>query len=85
MELGSKEHKQLLKRGIHKVAIKTILVSIGLAIFLTVPSLVRENSFSNGLAMAGQAILVVGIVYALTIAFNKYRQVIFPFDEQHRQ
>lgn len=85
MELGSIEHKNLLKKGIHKVAQKTIFLSLGLAIFLNIPIIVRENSFSQILSYTGLTILVVGVVYALMIAFNKYRQVIFPFDKQHNQ
>ncbi len=83
MELGSKEHKKLLQRGIFKVAQKTMLVSVGIAIFLNIPAQVRENTFSQGLSYAGQAIFVIGIVYALVIAFNKYRQIILPFEQQH--
>ena len=85
MEIGSKEHKQVLKKGIHKVAIKTILMAAGLAVFLNIPSLLRENTFSNGLALTGLAILVIGVAYAFLVAFNKYRKVIFPFDEQHNK
>jgi hypothetical protein len=85
MELGSIEHKNLLKKGIYQVAKKTIFISLGLAIFLNIPIIVRENTFSQGLSYTGIAILIVGTIYALTIAFNKYRQVILPFDKQHNQ
>ena len=48
MELGSKEHKKLLQRGIFKVAQKTMLVSVGIALFLNIPAQVRENTFFQG-------------------------------------
>jgi len=85
MEIGSKEHKQALKQSIYKIAIKTILVSLGIAIFFSIPSFVRENDFSLGLALFGQVALIIGVLYALVVAFNKYRQIILPFDEQYKK
>lgn len=72
MEIGSPEHKQLLTKSIVKIAVKTISIGLVIGLFLMFPSLVRENAFSNGLAIAGQAIIFATLIYALGVAFSKY-------------
>ena len=72
MEIGSSEHKRLLTKSIVKIAVKTISIGLVIGLFLMFPSLVRENAFSNGLAIAGQVIIIVSLIYALSIAFSKY-------------
>lgn len=72
MEIGSSEHKRLLTKSIVKIAVKTISIGLVIGLFLMFPSLVRENAFSNGLAIAGQVIIIVALIYALSIAFSKY-------------
>ncbi|CAN8139232.1 hypothetical protein J3998_11390 [Thiomicrorhabdus sp. 6S2-11] len=79
MELGSAEHKQLLRKSIFKVAWKTASIGIFLGILLIIPSLVRENSFSAGLSYAGWAIMLGFISYALIIAWKKYQKVMKDF------
>ena len=84
MELGSPEHKQLLTQGIIKVALKTIFLGFILGVILFIPLLLRENTFSIGVAYLGTAILVVSVVYALSLAWKKYQRIIKPFDETYR-
>ncbi|BBN58500.1 hypothetical protein [Hydrogenovibrio marinus] len=72
MEIGSPEHKQLLTKSIVKIAVKTISIGLVIGLFLMFPSLVRENAFSNGLAIAGQVIIIITLIYAFSIAFSKY-------------
>lgn len=79
MQLGSAEHKQLLRKSILKVAWKTASIGIFLGILLIIPSLVRENAFSSGLAFAGWAIMLSFISYALLIAWKKYHKVMKDF------
>ncbi|BBP44740.1 hypothetical protein THMIRHAS_01130 [Thiosulfatimonas sediminis] len=79
MELGSAEHKKLLRNSILKIAWKTASIGIFLGILLIIPSLVRENSFSNGLAYAGWSIMLAFSSYALFIAWQKYRKVMKDF------
>lgn len=74
MEIGSKEHKQLLMKGILKIALKTIFLGWVLGVLLMVPSFIRENIFSIGLSYAGQTIIWIALIYALAIAYKKYRQ-----------
>ncbi|AZR80815.1 hypothetical protein [Thiomicrospira sp. S5] len=74
MEIGSKEHKQLLMKGILKIALKTIFLGWVLGVLLMVPSFIRENTFSIGLSYAGQTIIWIALIYALAIAYKKYRQ-----------
>jgi len=84
MELGSPEHKQLLTQGIIKVALKTITLGFILGVILFIPLLLRENTFSTGIAYLGTAIIVGSIVYALGLAWKKYQRIIKPFDETYR-
>ncbi|MBD3821792.1 MAG: hypothetical protein IE914_05995 [Thiotrichales bacterium] len=72
MEIGSSEHKRLLTKSIVKIAVKTISIGLVIGLFLMFPSLIRENAFSNGLAIAGQVIIIVALIYALSIALSKY-------------
>ncbi|MGC9386847.1 MAG: hypothetical protein ACP5D0_07875 [Hydrogenovibrio sp.] len=73
MEIGSPEHKRLLRNGIIRVAVKTIFFGWLLGIALMLPSWVRENTFSTGLAYAGLVIIWVTLIYALLIAVKKAR------------
>jgi len=75
MEIGSKEHKALLLNNIIKMSIKTAGLGLAMGIFLILPSLLVLNRFSTGLAYAGQAIIVISLIYALSIAFKKWRAV----------
>jgi hypothetical protein len=79
MEIGSKEHKQLLMKGILKIALKTIFLGWVLGVLLMVPSFIRENTFSIGLSYAGQTIIWIALIYALAIAYKKYRQTFGAF------
>jgi len=81
MELGSKEHKQLLMNGIVKSAFKTAVLGGVIGILLFIPSFVRENTFSMGLVYLGSVIILVSVIYALWIAFKKYQKIIKPFNE----
>ncbi len=74
MEIGSEEHKQLLMKGILRIALKTIFLGWILGVLLMVPSFIRENTFSIGLSYAGQTIIWITLIYALAIAYKKYRQ-----------
>lgn len=74
MEIGSAEHRQLLMKSILRVAIKTMSLGLVVGLVLIIPSWVRENTFSSGLAWLGQAIILVSLVYALVIAIGKYRK-----------
>lgn len=76
MDIGSKEHKQMLTNSIIKIAVKTAAIGLVVGVFLMLPSLLRENTFSIGLAYAGQAIVMLSLVYAIVIAAKKYRQTI---------
>jgi len=76
MDIGSKEHKQILLNSIVKIAVKTATIGFVIGVFLMLPSLLRENTFSTGLAYAGQAIVIFSLVYAIAIAIKKYRQTL---------
>lgn len=76
MEIGSPEHKQLLLKAILKMAIKTVSLGLVVGLILIIPSWVRENSFSSGLAWVGQIIVIGSLIYALVIAVKKYRKTI---------
>jgi hypothetical protein len=76
MEIGSAEHRQLLIKSIIKVAVKTISLGLVIGLFLIFPSLIRENDFSNGLALAGKTVVLVSLIYALVIAYSKYRKTL---------
>jgi O-antigen/teichoic acid export membrane protein len=79
MQLGSKEHKQLLVKGILKVALKTMLLGLVVGVVLILPSFLRENAFSTGLAYLGDAIIIGSMMYAIAIAYQKYLKIIKPF------
>lgn len=81
MELGSKTHKQLLLKGILKVAFKTVTLGLFIGVLLIIPSIFRENTFSIGLAFLGDAVILGTLGYALFIAFKKYQKIIKPFDK----
>jgi hypothetical protein len=61
-------------KGILKIALKTIFLGWVLGVLLMVPSFIRENTFSIGLSYAGQTIIWIALIYALAIAYKKYRQ-----------
>ena len=75
MDINSKEHQQLIIRSILKVSIKTMTLGLVVGLILMAPSFVRENAFSQGLFWVGFSVLVVSIVYALGVAFKKFRMV----------
>lgn len=79
MELGSTEHKRLLRKSIIKTAWKTASIGIFLGVLLIIPSLVRENTFSTGLAYTGWAFILGFSGYAALIAVKKYRKVMNGF------
>ncbi|WP_024852264.1 hypothetical protein [Hydrogenovibrio kuenenii] len=76
MEIGSPEHKRLLTKSIVKIAVKTMTIGLVIGLFLMIPSLIRENTFSIGLALAGQAIIAIALIYALSVAFVKYKKTL---------
>lgn len=80
MDTNSQEHKQLILRSIVKMSLKTMTLGLILSCVLMIPSLVRENEFSMGLFWVGLSFLIVSIVYALGVAFKKYRMVRSSFD-----
>ncbi|QKI88172.1 hypothetical protein [Thiomicrorhabdus xiamenensis] len=79
MELGSKQHKQLLLKSILKVAWKTASIGIFIGILLIIPSIFRENTFSSGLAYSGYAVIIGFVAYAAFIAWRKYHKLIKNF------
>lgn len=81
MELGSAEHKQLLIKGILRVALKTALTGLIIGVLLMVPSIIRENAFSIGLGYAGLGIIIGSFGYASLLAWKKYQTIIKTFDE----
>ncbi len=85
MELGSKTHKQLLLKGILKVAFKTVFLGLFIGVLLIIPSIFRENTFSIGLAFLGDAVILGAVGYAMYIAFKKYQKIIKPFDATYRK
>lgn len=76
MEIGSPEHKQLLRKSIIKMAIRKLTFGTVIGIMLMLPSILRENAFSSGLALTGQIIIAITVVYTLVIAFKKYRNTL---------
>lgn len=72
MEIGSKEHKQMLISNIIRMSVKTMTIGLVIGLMLMTPSLLRENTFSQGLFYAGTAIILVTICYALIIALKKF-------------
>ena len=85
MELGSKTHKQLLLKGILKVAFKTAFLGLIIGILMILPSIFRENSFSMGLAFLGDAVILTAVGYASYIAYKKYQKIIKPFNETYNK
>ena len=85
MELGSKQHKQLLLKGIYRTAFKTLALGLIVGGLLYLPSLVRENSFSMGLAYLGGVIALVSVAYTVWIAYQKFQKVIKPFNRDFNQ
>ncbi|WP_019895024.1 hypothetical protein [Hydrogenovibrio halophilus] len=76
MEIGSDEHRRLLKRGIRQTAIKTFLLGLIPGLMLMLPNLVRDNDFSRGLWWLGLGLIVVSGLYAGAIAYKKARQTL---------
>ncbi len=70
MEIGSPEHKRLLLNSILKMALKTAGLGFTLGVMLMIPSVIRLNDFSSGLALAGQFVIAVSLAYALTVAIK---------------
>lgn len=85
MELGSKQHKQLLLKGIYRTAFRTLALGLIIAGLLSLPSLVRENDFSLGLFYLGAVIALVSLSYTVWIAYQKYQKVIKPFNRDFNQ
>jgi len=85
MELGSAEHKQKLMQGILRVAFKTAMFGLVLGVLLMIPVLLRQNTFSMGLAYAGFAIILGSQVYATLLAWKKYQKIIKPFNDTYNR
>jgi len=79
MEVGSKEHKQLLRKAIFKTALKTFTLGAVIGIMLVIPSLVRENSFSLLMEKIGLSIIAGSFAYASYIAWKKSKSVFRDF------
>lgn len=80
MEIGSPEHRQLLRKAIIQMAIKKLTFGTVIGILLIIPSIVRENDFSTGLAFTGQAVIILTLIYTLVIAVKKYRNTLGKLD-----
>jgi hypothetical protein len=76
MEIGSNEHRRLLKRGITRTGIKTFALGLIPGLMLMLPNLVRDNDFSRGLWWLGWVLIGASALYALGIAIKKYRQTL---------
>ncbi|GKT11401.1 MAG: hypothetical protein ISEC1_P0365 [Thiomicrorhabdus sp.] len=85
MELGSKQHKQLLLKGILRTAFRTSLLGLAVGLFFMIPLLVKVNPFSANLAYLGGAIILISLSYSAWIAVQKYQKVIKPFNETYRK
>jgi len=83
MELGSAEHKRKLTQAILRVAVKTATLGLIIGVIMIIPMLLRQNTFSIGLAYAGFAIILASQVYATILAWKKYQKIIKPFDEMY--
>ncbi|MBN2647486.1 MAG: hypothetical protein JXR44_06855 [Thiotrichales bacterium] len=79
MELGSEQHKRLLRMSIMKVAWKTASIGLFFGFLLIIPSLIRDNPLVNGLALAGYGLMLSFIGYALYIAWRKYQKIFKTF------
>jgi len=79
MELGSKTHKQLLRKAILKTALKTFSLGAIIGVMLMIPSLVRENSFSLLMEKIGLSIILISFAYASYIAWKKSKSVFKDF------
>ena len=75
MEIGSKEHKQLLRNSILKTALKTFSLGAFIGILLIIPSLVRENSFSLLMEKIGLTVIALSFAYASYIAWKKFKSI----------
>jgi phosphoribosyl-dephospho-CoA transferase len=75
MEIGSKEHKALLRNAIVKTALRTFSLGALIGLMLIVPLLVRENSFSQMLAKIGISVIAVSLIYAGWVALSKAKKV----------
>jgi hypothetical protein len=84
MELGSKEHKQLLWKGILKISLKIASVGLFIGVLLMIPMLVRENTFSSGLFYLGSGIVIFSFVFAAWLSFKKYKMIIKPFSQTYQ-
>lgn len=82
MELGSEEHKNLLLRSIYRTAMRIVLTGFAIGIFLMLPILLRENTFSTGLFFMGVAIMLGTLIYAAILSRKKYTRLIKPFNNQ---
>ena len=83
MELGSAQHKRALTQAILRVAVKTATLGLIIGILMIIPMLLRQNTFSLGLAYAGFAIILGTQMYAALLAWKKYQKIIKPFDEMY--
>ena len=83
MELGSAEHKQKLMQAILRVALKTATLGLIIGVLLILPILLRENTFSTGLAYIGFATIIGSQLYATVLAWKKYQKIIKPFDAMY--
>ena len=82
MELGSAEHKQLLVNNIRRTALRTASFGVFIGVLLLIPSLVRENDFSSGLAYLGWAFIIGFVSYSLWLSYRKYQKLIKGFEQQ---
>ena len=83
MELGSAEHKQRLTQGILRVAVKTALLGLIVGVIMIIPMVLRQNTFSLGLAYGGFAIIIGSQLFATVLAWKKYQKIIKPFDKMY--
>lgn len=79
MELGSAQHKQLLLKGLLKVAFKTTLLGLSIGLVFMVPYFIRDNLFSTGLFYMGTVIVFISLIYSVTLAYKKYQRLIKNF------
>lgn len=75
MNMDTKEHRQLLNRTIFKMALKTMALAFVLGVVLMIPAQLRFNTFSSTLQILGQTVIVLGVIYAVWIAWKKYRAI----------
>ena len=75
MDIGSPAHRSMLYKTVFKMAFKTSMIAIAIGVFLRLPSLLRENTFSMTMLMLSNIVIVLGIGYALWIAWKKHRAI----------